>query len=107
MNGRRSEVEIIAEILKLAENGAKQTAIMYGCNLNHGRVRGYLDTLEMRGLLECRRNDPHTEYFATDKGRYFLHHLDIALVTLENAGAMIDPNTSVRPFSSKPRSTPG
>lgn len=58
MNGRRSEVEIIAEILKLAENGAKQTAIMYGCNLNHGRVRGYLGTLETKGLLECRRNDP-------------------------------------------------
>lgn len=89
MNGRRSDLEIIAEILKASERGAKQTAIMYGCNLNHERVKSYLGTLKLKGLLVCQRRGTHLEYVATDKGMRFLHHLDSALVTLENASELI------------------
>ena len=89
MNGRRSDLEIVADILKLARNHAKQTTIMYGCNLNHERVRGYLTALEMKGLIECSRRGTHTEYVATDRGRYFLQHLEIAVATLENGATAI------------------
>ncbi len=89
MNGRRSDLEIVAEILKLAGNRARQTKIMYGCNLNHERVRGYLTTLEMKGLIECNRLGPRMEYVTTDRGKYFLQHLEIAVSTLENGAVAI------------------
>jgi predicted transcriptional regulator len=87
MNGRRSDLEVVAEILKLAKKRAGQTRIMYGCNLNHERVRGYLTSLEMKGLIECSRLGPHAEYVTTDKGMYFLQHLEIAVAALENEPA--------------------
>ena len=89
MHGRRSDLEIVADILKLAKNRVRQTTIMYGCNLNHERVRGYLTTLEMKGLIECNRQGPRMEYVTTDTGRYFLQHLEIAVATLENGAAVI------------------
>jgi len=96
MNGRRSDLEIAAEILKLAKNGARQTTIMYGCNLNHGRVRGYLATLQVKGLIECSQRGQHTEYVTTDRGTYFLQHLEIAVATLENGPGATHPGGSDR-----------
>ena len=84
MNGRRSDLEIVAEILKLAENGARQTRIMYGCNLNHGRVRGYLSTLETRGLVESILRGLHIEYVTTKRGRELLQTLELAMSTFDD-----------------------
>lgn len=107
MNGRRSDLEIAAEILKLAKNGARQTTIMYGCNLNHGRVRGYLATLEMKGLIQSNEGGPRTEYVTTDRGRYFLQHLEIAVATLENGPGAILSGASDRGLTLQARFTPG
>jgi predicted transcriptional regulator len=48
---RRSNLEIVADILKIAKNGAKKTRIVYGANLNFKMLGEYLDKLEKAGLL--------------------------------------------------------
>jgi predicted transcriptional regulator len=89
MNGRRNDFEIIAEILKLAEKGAGQTRIMYGCNLNYGRLKSYLSSLEYKGLVECSRHYAHIEYRTTDRGRAALRHVETAVAALGETAPLI------------------
>ena len=48
---RRSNLEIVAEILKIARTGAKKTRIVYGANLNFKMLGEYLTRLEKAGLI--------------------------------------------------------
>ena len=48
---RRSDVEISAEILKVAMNGAKKSHIVYRANLNFDVVKKYLKRLNDAGLI--------------------------------------------------------
>jgi len=70
---RRGQVEIIADILFAARDGALKTEIVYTANLNFKRVKSYLDYLEDKGLLE--NSGPF--YKSTERGEEFLrtHHL--------------------------------
>jgi len=43
----------------------------------------------MKGLIECNRLGPRMEYVTTDRGKYFLQHLEIAVSTLENGAVAI------------------
>jgi predicted transcriptional regulator len=63
----RSTFEIIAEMLRVAKQGAKKTRIMYSCNLSYGATEEYLTYLLETGLLRI-GNSFHT----TDKGIRFL-----------------------------------
>jgi len=63
----RSSFEIIAEILKIAKNGAKKTRIMYTCGLSYKFVQKYLDLLLETGLLQS-----GDSYHTTEKGVGFL-----------------------------------
>jgi predicted transcriptional regulator len=63
----RSSFEIIAEILKVAKNGAKKTRIMYTCGLSHKFTEKYLALLLELDLLRI-GNSHHT----TEKGMQFL-----------------------------------
>ena len=38
VNQRRSDVEIIAEVLKIGANGATKTKIMYNANMGHSQM---------------------------------------------------------------------
>ncbi|MBM4433417.1 MAG: hypothetical protein FJ025_05395, partial [Chloroflexi bacterium] len=42
VNQRRSNIEIIAEMLKVGENGAGKTKIMYNANLSYTQIQKYL-----------------------------------------------------------------
>ncbi len=66
---RRGRLEIIADILSVAIDGAKKTEIAYNANLNFNRVGNYLRYLEAKGLVEYTGG----EYRTTDKGKEFLH----------------------------------
>ena len=48
---RRNNMEIAADILRIAKRGAKKTHIVYGANLNFKILHQYLDELEKRGLI--------------------------------------------------------
>ena len=70
-------MDIIANILRAANSGAKKTHIMYRCNLSFKQLHVYLDLLGERKLIRCirsrvnERNDSYT-YETTSKGRAFL-----------------------------------
>jgi predicted transcriptional regulator len=49
---RRSNLEIMADILSVAMSGAVKTEIVYRANLNFTRLKVYLAYLEACGLLE-------------------------------------------------------
>jgi len=51
LSQRRSNLEIVAEILRLARKGARKTKIVYGANLNFKMLREYLERLEKAGLI--------------------------------------------------------
>ena len=65
---RRSETDIFADILRVAEHGVTKTKIVYLTNLNFKIVRGYLSDLMERGLLEF-SDDVYT---TTEMGFEFL-----------------------------------
>jgi len=48
---RRNNVEIMAEILRIARKGARKTHIVYGANINFKLLHEYLDELEKAGLV--------------------------------------------------------
>jgi len=64
---KRSRLEIIAEVLQKAKDGAKTTTIMHRCNLNYRQTKRLLSRLLETGLL-IEGNSYHT----TEKGLQFL-----------------------------------
>ena len=64
---RRNNLEITAEILRLAEKGARKTHIAYGANLNHKFLEDYLSRLEEKNLIEMTKKRVKT----TEKGLMF------------------------------------
>ena len=83
VNNRRSELDIIAEILKLSKNGTKKTNILYKGNLSYTQIQSYLPFLIEKEILEeClveEKEKSYTYYRITPKG---LDLLDSARKTL-------------------------
>ena len=69
VNQMRSSFEIIAEILRVAKNGAKKTRIMYSCGLSYRFVEKYLGLLLETNLLRIGNS-----YHTTQKGIQFLRN---------------------------------
>lgn len=75
MGKKRSEIEILADILKVAESGAKKSQIVYKANLNFKIVEGYLNILRSSGLItgpEGQKNIFNT----TEKGIGYIEHFE-------------------------------
>ena len=68
---RRSNVDIIANILKVAKNGAKKTHIVYKANLNFKILKEYLDELVELNLIST---DLDGNIKTTDKGIQYLNY---------------------------------
>jgi Predicted transcriptional regulator len=66
---RRGRLEIIADILSVAKDGAKKTEIVYRANLNFNRVENYLPYLAEKELIE---DTAEGGYKTTEKGNEFL-----------------------------------
>jgi predicted transcriptional regulator len=67
----RNRIEIVADILQIAKNGARITRIRYLGNLGFDLLQKYLDMLSTCGLLQ-QRNDSDRTYVVTEKGQRFL-----------------------------------
>ena len=69
---RRNNIDITADILGVAKNGAKKTRIVQRANLNFKILQEYLDELEKAGLIVN-----HTEggniIETTEKGMQYLN----------------------------------
>ena len=64
---RRNNLEIAAEILRIAEKGVKKTRIVYEANLNFKFLGKYLDKLEDQDLVS-RNIQPGNKIKTTRKG---------------------------------------
>lgn len=72
--GHRNQLNIIADILKVAMDEPLKTHIMYKANLSHVQLKGYLNRLLEMGLLTVVTDpvDARPRYRLTEKGLQFL-----------------------------------
>jgi len=68
----RSYIDIYAEIIRIAKNGAKKTCIMYGANLSFKQINKYLAQLLVCGLLSVSEENPSKVFESTENGLKFL-----------------------------------
>ena len=83
VNNRRSEFEIISDILTLSMNGAKTTEILYHGYISYTQLKKYIPFLvEKEILVEIQvpnGNGNSRIYKTTEKGHEFLRHINKAL----------------------------
>jgi len=77
LNRRRSNIEIIAEMLKVGENGAAKTKIMYNANLSYTQVQKYLGFLMSQGFIDkVEMGNPSVTYQMTESGLKLLESIN-------------------------------
>ena len=85
---RRSEIEIIGDILDLSKNGAKKTEILYQGNMNFSQLQNYLDFLIEKNFVEegtiVNENGTSSKiYVITEKGNNLLEDITNLYVHFE------------------------
>lgn len=84
MSRRRSNIEIIADMLRVGENGAGKTEIMYSANMSYSQIQKYLSFLIGHGFIDkVRVGNPVVTYQVTGKGLSLLRSIDTVLEVLE------------------------
>ena len=82
---RRNNLDIYADILNIARNGAKKTQIVYKANLSFAIMKKHVNTLNEKGLIE----QSGRLYFATEKGLdYLSQYRDFITPLNGNVGAI-------------------
>jgi len=72
-DNKRSELEIIEQILSLATHDTKKTRLMYQTNLCYHHFVEYMDFLIKKDLLGVKKGNPSGNvYYTTDEGKKFL-----------------------------------
>jgi len=83
VNRRRSDVEIIADMLEVGENGAGKTEIMYGANMSYRQIQKYLGFLVASGFIDkMKMGNPSVTYQVTDNGLKLLQMINNIKVML-------------------------
>ena len=81
MTNRRSNIEVIADILKLGQAG--KTEIMYSANMSYRQLQRYLGFLTQRGFIDITHvGNPVTTYKVSRKGLRLLKNIDNLLEML-------------------------
>lgn len=82
MERRRSNIEVIADILRLGEAG--KTEIMYSANMSYFQLQKYLNFMLQRNLIDkVKVGNPIVTYRVTEKGLRLLRNIDAILQLLE------------------------
>lgn len=74
LGGKRSDVAITLDILRLVRKGERKTRIMYGANLSYDMLTRYIDFLIDRQFIENDGSD--TLYKLTPKGALLAQDLE-------------------------------
>ena len=83
VNRRRSHFEIIAEMIKIGENGAGKTEIMYSANMSYSQIQKYLGFLLSHGFIEkLKMGNPSVTYHMTDSGEKLLKGINTVMEML-------------------------
>jgi predicted transcriptional regulator len=78
MNNRRSNIEVMADILRLGKAG--KTEIMYGANMSYRQLQRYLGYLTERGFIDTTKvGNPVTQYRVNKKGFRLLENIESLL----------------------------
>lgn len=84
-NNRRSESEVIYDILKSAQKETKKTRLMYSSKMPYNHFQKYLDILIDKELLATKDSNPGGHlYYTTDKGNSFLTSMNIVFDLLKD-----------------------
>ena len=84
MGQRRSNIEIIADMLRVGENGAGKTEIMYTANMSYSQIQKYLDYLINQGFInKVNMDNTLVAYQVTDSGLKLLKAIDTLMNMLE------------------------
>ena len=84
MNRRRSNIEIIADMLRVGENGAGKTEIMYSANMSYAQIQKYLGFLLSHGFInKVQVGNPSVTYQVTEKGGELLRNINGIMEVLE------------------------
>jgi len=82
MERRRSNIEVIADMLRLGEAG--KTEIMYSANMSYFQLQKYLKfMLELKLIDRVYVGNPIVTYRVTKKGLRLLRNIDSVLEVLE------------------------
>ena len=74
---RRSNIEIIADMLRAGESGAGKTEIMYSANMSYSQIQKYLGFLVSQGfVVRVETDSPVVTYRLTDSGLTLLKTID-------------------------------
>ena len=74
---RRSNVQIIADMLRVGENGAGKTEIMYSANMSYAQIQKYLEYLVGQGFVnKVDMDNSMVAYQVTDNGLKLLRAID-------------------------------
>jgi predicted transcriptional regulator len=81
---RRSSIEIIADMLRVGENGAGKTEIMYSANMSYSQIQKYLEYLVNQGfIVKANLDNSLIAYQVTPTGLRLLKAIDTLMVMLE------------------------
>lgn len=81
MNNRRSNIEVIADILRLGQAG--KTEIMYSANMSYRQLQKYLEFLVDHGFIDVMKvGNPVTVYKVNEKGLRLLKSIENLLEIL-------------------------
>ena len=77
VNRRRSDIEIMADMLQVGENGAGKTEIMYSANMSYSQIQKYLGFLVSQGFIDKMEvGNPAVTYKVTDSGLKLLNTIN-------------------------------
>lgn len=84
MSRRRSNIEIIGDMLRVGENGAGKTEIMYSANMSYTQLQKYLNFLVGHSFIDrVEVGNPVITYRVTQKGAALLQSINTVLEVLE------------------------
>jgi predicted transcriptional regulator len=84
MKARRSEIEVVADMLRLGCQGDGKTIIREGAKMRYHQLQKYLDLLVERGCLKRTGTDAlHARYSITERGSLLLKSIDEVLEALD------------------------
>jgi predicted transcriptional regulator len=82
---RRSNIEIIADMLRVGENGAGKTEIMYTANMSYSQIQKYLEYLVSQGFVnKVNMDNTMVAYQVTESGLKLLKAIDTLMNMLKN-----------------------
>ena len=73
---KRNDIEILSEMLSLAQKGIKKTHLMYQTNVSYSQLVYYTDFLVEKGFIDIKNGGQNNIYRITEKGKNFLKDVE-------------------------------